>query len=107
MEQRPPPPRSAIPPLPPPLPVAPPVQRQYVPCPRCQSEEVSRVAFSWWGGLVGPAMFNHCKCARCAATFNGKTGASNTTAIAVYVIVTMIVVLAAAGLVFLYLPSLL
>ena len=66
---------------PPPLP---PPQTDYVPCPKCQSGDIKKLTFTWWGGLVGPALFTHVKCQRCGATFNGKNGKDNTTAIALY-----------------------
>lgn len=64
---------------------------QYVPCGRCQSTDVDRMRFTWWGGLLGPKVLNHVKCNRCGATYNGKTGKSNTTAIAIYMLVLLAV----------------
>ena len=60
---------------------------QYVPCGRCQSTNVERMNFTWWGGLLGPRLLTHVKCNRCGATYNGKTGKSNTTAIIIYTII--------------------
>ena len=57
----------------------------YAPCPNCQSTSASPVNFTWWGGLLGPKILSHVKCARCATAYNGKTGKSNNVAIGVYV----------------------
>ncbi len=69
---------------PPPLP---PVQLGYAnraACPFCGSQDWSPVNFTWWGGLLGPKMLHHVKCAQCRRTFNSKTGKSNMTAIILY-----------------------
>jgi predicted nucleic-acid-binding Zn-ribbon protein len=63
---------------------------RYQPCPKCASEKAVAVDFTWWGGIVGPKMFTHVKCIQCGTTFNGKTGKSNQTAIAIYVTVSTI-----------------
>ena len=83
---------------PPPLPHR--VAGGFVPCPQCRSTMVKRVGFSWWGGVLGPSLFCHCKCGRCGATFNGKTGASNAGPIAAYVIISCVLVLVIVLLVF-------
>src|SRR5690349_17157571 len=47
----------------------------YADCPQCGCPgHADRVTFTWWGGLVGPAMFNHVRCRRCDTCYNGKTG---------------------------------
>lgn len=53
-------------------------------CPKCGGAQYNKVTFTWWGGLVGPAVLNHVKCANCGATFNSKTGQPNTTGIAIW-----------------------
>jgi hypothetical protein len=53
-------------------------------CPKCGSPFVQPVKFTWWGGLLGPKLFHHTKCAECKYTFNSKTRKSNTTAIIIY-----------------------
>ena len=45
------------------------------------------MGFTWWGGLIGAKMLHHVQCPRCGARFNGKTGQSNSVAIAIYMIV--------------------
>jgi hypothetical protein len=72
---------------------------QYAPCPRCSSTNAEKVTFTWWGGLVGPSLFKHVKCRQCGAGYNGQTGKSNDTAIAIYVVVGFVV---AGGLMFLF-----
>jgi predicted nucleic-acid-binding Zn-ribbon protein len=58
---------------------------RYQPCPNCASDKAELISFTWWGGIVGPKMFTHVKCTKCGSTYNGKTGKSNQTAIAIYV----------------------
>ncbi len=55
-----------------------------VACPQCQSADVHRPTFTWWGGLLGPKLFNHTICRGCGLGFNWKTGKSNATAIGIY-----------------------
>jgi predicted nucleic-acid-binding Zn-ribbon protein len=63
---------------------------RYQPCPNCASDKAELISFTWWGGIVGPKMFTHVKCTKCGTTFNGKTGKSNQTAIAIYVAVSTV-----------------
>lgn len=57
-------------------------------CPACQSAaEPRQVGFTWWGGLVGAKLLHHVECVQCRARFNSRTGQSNNTAIAIYMIV--------------------
>jgi len=65
--------------------------QQYAPCPKCGSTEANKVGYTWWGGVLGPSLFHHVKCTRCGATYNGKTGKSNVTAIIVYTVVILVV----------------
>jgi hypothetical protein len=53
-------------------------------CPRCSATSVTKPSFTWWGGMVGPALFTHRTCGACGFGFNGKSGKSNATAIAIY-----------------------
>jgi hypothetical protein len=53
-------------------------------CPQCRSADVYRPSFTWWGGLLGPKLFNHTICRGCGLGFNWKTGKSNATAIGIY-----------------------
>ncbi len=62
-----------------------------VACPKCGSSAIKRIGFTWWGGALGPRLLNHVKCNTCGATYNGKTGESNTIGIAIYTIVVFII----------------
>jgi hypothetical protein len=58
----------------------------YAECPNCGCPgHATRVGFTWWGGIIGPALFTHVRCRDCDTCYNGKTGNYNTTAIAIYV----------------------
>jgi len=67
---------------------------KYVPCPKCRSANVRQAGFTWWGGALGPRMFTHVICQQCGNQYNGKTGASNATAITIYTVVSVIIGLA-------------
>jgi hypothetical protein len=67
---------------------------QYAACPNCQGTEAEKVSFTWWGGWMGPKLFNLVKCRNCGTTYNGKTGRSSTSAIAVYAVVVAFVAFA-------------
>jgi ribosomal protein S27E len=69
----------------------PPGSQQFAPCPSCGNTFASKQGFTWWGGAFGPWLFTHVKCYRCGTTYNGKTGRSNNTAIAIYVLVSVFV----------------
>jgi hypothetical protein len=56
-------------------------------CPKCNSPNIYKPTFTWWGGMVGPAILNHRVCRQCSFSFNGKTGKSNNSAIAIYMAV--------------------
>ncbi len=53
-------------------------------CPRCQSPNVHKPSFTWWGGLLGPKLFNHMVCRSCGFGYNARTGRSNSGPIAMY-----------------------
>ena len=59
----------------------------FLSCPRCGSYSVKKVPYTWWGGALGPALLTHVRCQSCGTAYNGKTGRSNSAAIAVYLIV--------------------
>jgi hypothetical protein len=53
-------------------------------CPKCGSGNTYHPTFTWWGGMIGPAILNHQVCNGCGFGYNGKTGRSNGTAIGIY-----------------------
>src|SRR5262245_56585205 len=57
----------------------------FAPCPTCSSRNARKVTYTWWGGLLGPALFHHVKCLNCGAGFNSRTGKSNAVPIAIYI----------------------
>jgi hypothetical protein len=57
------------------------------------------VGFTWWGGMIGPAILSHVRCGRCGAAYNDKTGQSNTTAIIIYSVVVLSIVFGLMALV--------
>jgi hypothetical protein len=72
---------------------------QYANCPDCGARgDATAVGFTWWGGIIGPRLFSHVRCNRCGTCYNGKTGNYNTTAIAIYVAVGVIIGLGLAVL---------
>ncbi|HUH05161.1 MAG TPA: hypothetical protein VML75_24350 [Kofleriaceae bacterium] len=66
----------------------------YLACPKCGSVQCRRLGFTWWGGVIGAKLLTHVKCDSCGNTYNGKTGASNNGAIAIYMVVVGVITLA-------------
>jgi len=58
-------------------------------CPSCNGTSLKKVKYTWWGGIVGPAIINVTKCEECGETFNGNSGKSNTPAIVIFFIVAI------------------
>jgi hypothetical protein len=69
----------------------PPGSKPYAPCPRCRNIFAKPVGFTWWGGALGPWLFTHVRCVTCGEAYNGKTGQSNNTAIAIYFAVSAVI----------------
>jgi hypothetical protein len=67
------------------------------PCPKCNEKNAATVAFTWWGGVLGPRLFNVVSCQRCGTQYNGKTGGRLTRVIVGYQL-TFLVLLLALGL---------
>ena len=60
-------------------------------CPECGSTDFEPVAFTWWGGALGPLLLGLVKCRNCGKKFNGRTGKSNTVRILIYAVVIIII----------------
>ena len=71
----------------------PPPGDQVAPCPKCKNTTATKVRFTWWGGALGPKLFNVVQCTQCRNRFNGKTGGSLTNVIIVYQLVAFVVAL--------------
>jgi hypothetical protein len=59
----------------------------YAPCPKCNGQHAAPVKFTWWGGVLGPKLLKHVKCAACGHSYNGKTGRDNTKGIVIYFVI--------------------
>src|SRR5262249_12610359 len=73
----------------------------YAICYNCGADAASRVGWTLWGGIIGPAMISHVRCGRCGTTYNGRSGKSNDTAILIYVLVSLgigLAIVAAVGI---------
>ncbi len=58
---------------------------QSAPCPKCRTDQApKRPSFTWWGGVVGPALLHHAACTKCGTGYNAKTGKRNLGPILVY-----------------------
>lgn len=64
---------------------------EYAPCPSCMSSTAEKIHFTWWGGAIGPSLFTHVRCAKCNATYNGKSGKSNFVPILIYNIIGFLI----------------
>lgn len=70
----------------------PPGAEQYAECPSCKLRFAKLMSYTWWGGVVGPKLLTHVKCENCGTQYNGKTGRSNNTGIAIYTLVGLVLV---------------
>jgi len=62
-------------------------------CPNCRQDVPPQpVGFTWWGGFIGAKLINHVQCPACSTRFNGTTGQSNNTNIAIYMIAVAAIV---------------
>lgn len=68
-------------------------------CPKCESTQLKRLTYTWWGGLLGPKLIPTTQCQACKAQFNSKTGKPNTRAIVLYYIGVFLVAFLVAYLV--------
>ena len=64
---------------------------KYVPCPNCQSTNVQKLKYTWWGGALGSLILTHIKCNDCGTTYTEKTGKSNTVGIVIYSVIVIII----------------
>jgi uncharacterized protein (DUF983 family) len=49
------------------------------------------IGFTWWGGMIGAKILSHAECLQCGTRYNSKTGKSNNTAIAIYMVVVGVI----------------
>ncbi len=70
---------------------------QYAPCPKCGSTDAKKVNYTWWGGVLGPRLFNLVKCNSCGMEYNGKTGKSNQTNMIIYLVASFVIVFCLCG----------
>jgi hypothetical protein len=72
---------------------------KYADCPHCGNPgDATRVGFTWWGGLIGPALLCHVRCRECGTCYNGRSGNYNTVGITIYTLVGVFFGLLVAGL---------
>ncbi len=62
-------------------------------CFKCGSPDFRKLSYTWWGGILGPAIFSHVKCNNCGQSFNSKTGKSNTVPIVIYSVVLTVILI--------------
>ena len=60
-------------------------------CPKCGHSVATKVGFTWWGGALGPKLFNVVRCTSCRTQYNGKTGGSLTRTIIIYQGVALVI----------------
>jgi hypothetical protein len=68
---------------------------QWADCPQCGNHgDATRIWWTMWGGVIGPAIICHVRCNECGTHYNGKSGDSNTTAITLFVVISIAIGLA-------------
>jgi hypothetical protein len=61
---------------------------EYADCPNCGAPgDAYKVGFTWWGGIVGPAIISCVRCNRCGTNYNGTHGDYNGKRILIYSLV--------------------
>jgi hypothetical protein len=71
---------------------------EYADCPNCGAPgDARKVGFTWWGGIVGPAIISCVKCNECGTGYNGKHGDYNGKRILIYSLVVYGVVFGCCG----------
>jgi uncharacterized protein (DUF983 family) len=70
---------------------------EWADCPQCGANEATRVHWTFWGGMIGPAIINTVRCGRCSTSYNGVHGDYNTSRIAIYMVVSIVLGLILAG----------
>lgn len=62
-------------------------------CPSCQQTAGKPVSYTWWGGVIGPALFSLTKCQACGYQYNRKTGKPTRNAVITYNVVVGVITL--------------
>jgi uncharacterized protein (DUF983 family) len=70
---------------------------QWADCPNCGHDEATRVHWTFWGGMIGPAIINTVRCGMCGTNYNGNHGDYNHARIAIYMVVSIVLGLMIAG----------
>ncbi len=70
---------------------------QFAPCPNCGKQDAKKVSYTWWGGFLGPKMFNLVKCNSCGTEYNGRTGKSNRQNMVIYIVASFVIVFCLCG----------
>lgn len=63
------------------------------PCPQCGQAAGQRIRYTWWGGLIGPALLSLTVCRACGHQFNSKTGQPAKKGIIVYNVIAFATVI--------------
>ncbi len=70
-------------------------------CPKCNSTEAIKITnYTWWGGFLGPRLFNAVTCVNCGTKYNGTTGDYLNSAITIYLIIASVIMIVAVLLIF-------
>jgi hypothetical protein len=69
-----------------------PLYYEYKPCPRCGSTDILKVEYSWWGGLLGPALVHEVRCKKCGMAYDGSSGRNIAQPIKIYFAIGLIIV---------------
>jgi len=69
-----------------------PIYYEYKPCPRCNSSEIFKVEYSWWGGLLGPVLVHQVRCKKCGLTYDGSSGRNIKQPVTLYFIISLTII---------------
>ncbi len=63
---------------------------EWAPCPKCGYDDATRVRWTIWGGMIGPAIINVVRCHECGTHYNGVHGDTNGGRIAIYIVISIV-----------------
>ena len=68
-----------------------PLYYEFKVCPRCGSNDIHKVDYSWWGGIIGSVLVHQVRCKKCGKTYDGVTGTNIANRMGAYIIIMIII----------------
>jgi hypothetical protein len=72
---------------------------EWADCPECGCPgHAEKVRYTFWGGILAPALFSIVECNKCGTRYNGKTGNYYTVGMIIYLVVAFLLIAGIFGL---------